>query len=125
MTFYSWRSAWARSALLLVTCLAPAACAPPVPAVPTVLAPHAVAGIKSTHVTSYIPDARVKVQVSELNLSGGSLGLPLLQSVVLLSIDAGVNSARQSEAEEWAAKFVDVDFRGQFWAAISPVVKET
>lgn len=122
MTFYPWCSAWVRWALLLVTCLALAACGPPVP---TALAPHIVAGVKSTHVTSYIPEARVKVLSSELNLSGGVPTFPLNVFFVSLAIDAGVNSARESEAAERAAKFVDVDFRGQFWAAISPVVKET
>jgi hypothetical protein len=124
MTFYSWGSVWVRSALLLVPCLAPAACGgTPVFAVPIALAPHVVASVKSTHVTSYILDARVNVQFSKLNLQTGSTAL--LPTHVILGINEGVNSSRESEAAEQAAKFVDVDFRGQFWAAISPVVKET
>jgi hypothetical protein len=90
--------------------------------VPTNLAPGIAGGIKATEVTSYVPQEELKVEFIASGYGGG-LGL------IGAAVDAGVNSARQKESAALAEKVnsavEDVDFPGQLWAAVSPVVQET
>jgi hypothetical protein len=118
MIFHSRCSLWLRS-LLLVSCAGAAACSP---AVTAVLAPEGRAGVHITHVTSYVPQEKLEVQYAEKVFFGSMY-------YELIAIDIVVNGLGRRESDAAARKVneavKDVDFRGQLWAAISPVAKES
>jgi hypothetical protein len=121
MLFPSWCAVSLRSTFLVSVPFAIAACGP---AGPAALTPDVVAGIRSTRVTSYIPQERLTVQEESSN----SLIFLSSSNIATIGIGTFVNAMKQKQAEAAASQISnainDVDFRRQFWAAVPSVTKE-